>query len=364
LYLQEVFGANYRMVTLIPVAFGAGKWAASLPTGYLLDHLGRRRLMAAGLLVIAVCDVASVVMPVYAAFLGVRGVGGMGWAMFGTVATTLMVGHSGGRTRAVSLLLISEALGLLLGSVAGGSLYEHAGTTSPFFFEATCMALAAVATGVSVPGSASTPGATSPAAPRGRHGLGTVLRRRGVLLMSLTNATLTAVQTGTIVFLFPLYLAEQGRLRPDSVGYLVGLSVLGRLAALWLVSTLSDRRDQMRLLGLGLLAYGVVLGGLTVVSGATLLALWSLFIGAGAGFVAGLPTAIIGDRVAPELHGIAIGWLRTLTDAGMLVGPIVMGALADTIDLRAPFLVAALSLGVLAWSSHRHARTAAASSGS
>jgi MFS family permease len=100
------------------------------------------------------------------------------------------------------------------------------------------------------------------------------------------------------------------------------------------------------------------------VSGATLLALWSLFIGAGAGFVAGLPTAIIGDRVAPELHGIAIGWLRTLTDAGMLVGPIVMGALADTIDLRAPFLVAALSLGVLAWSSHRHARTAAASSGS
>jgi MFS family permease len=68
LYLQQFFGANYRMVTLIPVVFGAGKWVASLPTGYLLDHLGRGRLMVTGLLMIAVCDIASVVAPVYLAF--------------------------------------------------------------------------------------------------------------------------------------------------------------------------------------------------------------------------------------------------------------------------------------------------------
>jgi hypothetical protein len=34
LYLQHIFAANYQMVTLIPVAFGLGKWMASLPTGY------------------------------------------------------------------------------------------------------------------------------------------------------------------------------------------------------------------------------------------------------------------------------------------------------------------------------------------
>ena len=33
LYLQQVFAANYQMVTLIPVVFGAGKWIASVPTG-------------------------------------------------------------------------------------------------------------------------------------------------------------------------------------------------------------------------------------------------------------------------------------------------------------------------------------------
>jgi predicted MFS family arabinose efflux permease len=65
LYLQQVFGANYRMVTLIPVVFGAGKWVASLPTGYLLGRLGGLRLMIAGLVLVAACDVASVTTNVY-----------------------------------------------------------------------------------------------------------------------------------------------------------------------------------------------------------------------------------------------------------------------------------------------------------
>src|SRR4030095_12091921 len=59
LYLQQFFGANYRMVTVIPTVFGAGKWIANLPTGYLLDRLGRRPLMITGLAVIASSDIAS-----------------------------------------------------------------------------------------------------------------------------------------------------------------------------------------------------------------------------------------------------------------------------------------------------------------
>ncbi|MGH7391590.1 MAG: MFS transporter [Candidatus Rokuibacteriota bacterium] len=348
LYLQRFFGANYRMVTLIPVAFGAGKWVASLPTGYLLDRLGRRRLMVTGLFVIAACDVASTVIPVYAAFLGVRGVAGVGWAMFGTVATTTMVDRPGGRGRAVSLLLMSETLGLLLGSVAGGWLYQRVAMASPFVFEAACMLVAAAVVGWSQ----AAPPERRPGAIAVTHDwrlLRRVVRTPGVLLMSLTSAALIGVQTGALVFLFPLYLAEQGRLRPETVGYLVGLGVLGRLVALWLAARVSDRWDRLPTLGLGLLGYGVLLGSLALVTDPLLLGVWSFMIGAGAGFVAGLPTAIIGDLVAPPLHGIAIGWLRTVTDTGMLLGPVVMGALADAVHVSAPFVAAAVLLGVLGW---------------
>ena len=80
------------------------------------------------------------------------------------------------------------------------------------------------------------------------------------------------------------------------------------------------------MLALGLTAFGIVLGTLVIVSGVVFFALWSVILGATAGFVAGLPTTIIADRVDSSLHGIAIAWLRTATDAGMLIGPAGDGA--------------------------------------
>src|SRR5438270_11295150 len=52
LYIQRVFAANYRMVTLIPVVFGLGKWVASLPTGYLLNRCVRSLMVGGWLLVV------------------------------------------------------------------------------------------------------------------------------------------------------------------------------------------------------------------------------------------------------------------------------------------------------------------------
>jgi predicted MFS family arabinose efflux permease len=133
LYLERTFAANYRMVTLIPVVFGAGKWIANLPTGYFLSRLGRS-LMIGGLVLIALVDIVSVKASRYDAFLGLRALGGIGWAMFATVATTAMVSapEAQRRGRAISLLLTSETSGLLLGSAAGGWLYQGMGTLARF----------------------------------------------------------------------------------------------------------------------------------------------------------------------------------------------------------------------------------------
>ena len=354
LYLQRTFAANYRKVTLIPVVFGGGKWLASMPTGYLLDRLGRP-LMIWGLLLIASIDVASIMTSTYGVFLGFRALGGVGWAMFATVATTTMVSAPGAgrRGRAVSLLLMSETSGLLLGSAAGGWLYQGIGAPSPFVFEAACMLVAAIAvarwTSLSAPRSAVSQGS------RDRRLLGTVLRTPGVVLMGVTNAVLIAIQTGVLVFLFPLYLANRGGLSPETIGVLVSLSVLGRLMALWLGGSVSDRWGRVRVLIPGLVTYAALLGSLAVLTHPVVLALWSLVIGAAAGFVAALPTALVGDQVPPPLQGVAIGWLRTMTDSGQILGPLVMGALADAVDLSTPFLVGAALLMATAWQCRRQA---------
>jgi MFS transporter, DHA1 family, multidrug resistance protein len=361
LYLQEVFSANYRMVTSIPTVFGLGKWVASLPTGYVLDRLGRRTLMACGLLLIAFSDVASAMTPVFGFFLGFRALAGVGWAMFGTVATTTMVDLPAAqrRGRAVSLLLMCETSGLLLGSAAGGWLYQGVGAASPFVFEAACMLVAAVAVGKwTLPAATRS---TPPRESREWRPVATVLRTPGVLLMSVTNAVLTANQTGVLVFLFPLYLVKRGGVGPDAVGLIVSLSVLGRLLALWLGGSISDRWGRLPVLIPGLVIYAALLVSLTFLTHPLALGLWSLAIGAAAGLVAAFPTALIADQVPPPLHGVAIGWLRTMTDSGQILGPLAMGAVADAVDLSTPFLLGAALLMAAAWQCGRQARVISAS---
>lgn len=303
-----------------------------------------------GLLVIAVVDIASMLTSAYGVFLGFRALGGVGWAMFGTVATTIMVAPQAAqrRGRSVSLLMMSETLGLLLGSSAGGWVYQGIGLGAPFVGEAACMLIGAIAVGRQAPPPVSPPSAP-PSVSRDRRLLGVVLRTPGVMLMSLTNAALIAIQTGLLVFLYPLYLVERGGVSPETVGYLISLSVLGRLLALWFGGSVSDRWGRIRVLIPGLLAYGVLLGSLPLLTHPFWLGLWSLAIGGGAGFVAGLPTALIGDRVPPPLQGVAIGWLRMMTDSGHILGPLVLGALADAVHLSTPFLLAGALVSVLAW---------------
>jgi MFS family permease len=359
LYLQRTFAANYRMVTLIPVVFGAGKWIANIPTGYMSIRLGRL-LMIVGLALIAVVDIASVMTSRFHVFLILRGLGGVGWAMFATVATATTAGSSGRRRRgrSLSVLLMSETAGLLLGTAASGWLYQSLGVTSPFLFEAACMLVAAV----TVSGREIVRGRPRPAARRidDSGGMRTVLRTPGVVLMGVTSALLTGLQTGVLVFLFPLYLLSRGRLKPEAVGGVVSLSVLGRLVALWIGGAASDRWGRIRVLIPGLLVYAALLAIAARITQPLLLAACSFGLGAIAGGVAPIPTALTSDLVEAHLQGVAMGWLRMMTDGGQIVGPLLMGMVADLVDLSAPFLCGAALLTAAAWFCHRRARAVTA----
>jgi MFS family permease len=99
----------------------------------------------------------------------------------------------------------------------------------------------------------------------------------------------------------------------------------------------------------GLVAYAAVVGSLSFVTHPVALSFWSFPLGAAGGFVAPLPTAVIADRVPPPLQGLAIGWLRTMTDSGQIVGPLLMGACADAVRLSAPVHLGAVLLTAAAW---------------
>jgi len=88
-----------------------------------------------------------------------------------------------------------------------------------------------------------------------------VLRTPGVVLMGVTSALLTVIQVGVLVFLFPLYLLTHGRLDPQAIGIIIGLSVLGRLMSLWFGGTAADRLGRMPVLIPGITPLRCVAGG-------------------------------------------------------------------------------------------------------
>jgi hypothetical protein len=57
-----------------------------------------------------------------------------------------------------------------------------------------------------------------------------------------------------------------------------------------------------------------------------------------------------------------MGWIRTMSDSGQILGPLVMGALADSVDLSAPFLFGAALLAATAWQCRRRASLTAVTS--
>jgi MFS family permease len=163
-------------------------------------------------------------------------------------------------------------------------------------------------------------------------------------MLSLTSAALTAVQVGLIVFLFPLYAAVRAGVDATTVGLLVAVGVLGRLGALWIGGSAPDRERRFRLLVPGLVVYATLLallGGLTHPLG---LLAWNVATGAAAGLVMALPAALVGDLTPPPLQGVAIGWFRTVTDTGQIVGPLVLGGVADLVGLPHAFRSGALLL--------------------
>ena len=81
----------------------------------------------------------------------------------------------------------------------------------------------------------------------------------------------------------------------------------------------------------------------------------SLLLAIGTATIGPAPAAYVADIAPPDLRGLAMGLYRSAGDAGFLLGPIALGALADAtsipIGLTANavlFVVATTQFGVLA----------------
>jgi MFS family permease len=153
--------------------------------------------------------------------------------------------------------------------------------------------------------------------------------------------------SGGIQTLIPGFWEDVLHRSTGSVGLPFTVLALTSLAVVWHAGSLSDRRGRKFALVPALAATGIfaaLMGSAT--SGVGLLVLIA-FLGVASGYARPGPTSIVADVASSEQRAVAVAGYRTAADVGALVGPIVVGVVAQYLGYR-PAFIAVGSLAVVA----------------
>ncbi len=142
----------------------------------------------------------------------------------------------------------------------------------------------------------------------------------------------------------PLLAQDQLALAPDQIG--LGLSLIS-LAALLLAypsGLMVDRLGRKAVIVPAMIVTGVSVGLFAVASNyawfLVACAVWSI----GLGFASDAPGAYAADTAPPGMNAAVMSTYRTLADCGYVIGPLVLGIIADGLGAPTALLVTGLLL--------------------
>lgn len=332
---------------------GAGASIAAMAAlGWASDRLGRRAY-----LILVACAFGMGIAELalsgsYAVLLATLVVlySSSGLYDVGINAVTVDLEHISGR-RFMSYLHAAFSGGAMAGAVGAGAL-RQAGVDYRLVYLTLLLPLATLVAAFAAarfpsPGFGGASGErshndTSPAADSGATSIAGSwnLYRGGPLLLVAAVACLGLLAEGEMEHWSGIYLRDTLGLAAivggSGVAVFYGAQALGRLAIGWLVGRVGNRRT---LLGSGLLTAGGMLLALATTS-PTLVTGGFLLVGMGLAAVAPVAFSVAGELV-PERAGSAISVVTTFGYGGFLLGPPLVGGLAEVAGLR-------VALGVVA----------------
>jgi MFS family permease len=359
------FGVGRTAAGAVISAFAFMRLVSALGSGRLVNRIGERVVLATGIGIVAVSSALAGLSQSYVQFLLLRGVGGVGSAMFTVSAVSLLlrVVDADQRGRATSLWQSGFLLGAIAGPAIGGPLTDIS-LRAPFFVYAGTLA---VAGSIGMLYLTHTPlhDREAASAPPAQTSLAQALRvsgYRAALTASLGNGW---VLFGVRSSLIPLFVTDKDGIGASATWVGVGLfvSAATQAASLLPVGGFTDRvgRRPGMIIG-GVIATGAI-SSLVVSDALAVFVVAMAFLGVGSSFLSVAPSAAVGDVVSGR-GGTVVAAFQMAADLGAVVGPLVAGLLADEYSYSAAFLataaVVAVGLLAAAFSAETRHRTAAA----
>jgi MFS family permease len=346
LFARE-FGVGNAAAGAVVSAFALMRLTSALAGGRLVELFGERAVLAVGLAIVAVSSVLAGLAQSYPQLLVLRGVGGVGSAMFTVSAVSLLlrIVRSDQRGRASAWFQGGFLAGGVAGPAFGGALATIS-LRAPFFVYAGTLAAALAITVTALRGAAGQPVTADGTSPP-RSSLRAAFADPAYRAALVTNLGNGWVLFGIRSSLIPLFVADVlGRTAFwVGIGFLVGS--LTQAAALWPAGRIVDQvgRKPAMVGGsvLGVASMALLIGIQTLPGFLAAMALY----GIAAAFLGVAPAAVVGDVVEGQ-GGRVVATFQMAADVGAVAGPLLAGWLADEVNFTAALGAGAIVIGVAA----------------
>ncbi len=343
------FGVNNLQVGAVISAFALMRLVSSPFCGRLITIFGERLVMAVGIYIVALSSGLAGISHSYGQLLVLRGVGGIGSAMFTVSAFTLLLTSvdSGVRGRAAGFFQGGFLIGGMTGPAVGGIL-SSISLTAPFFFYAGTLAVAGTVGLLMLHPHGTRPEERFDTPPIPFRSL---VRDARYQAACFTNLAQGWTSYGVRSSLVPVLVVEVLHRPASWTGVSFAVAAVVQTIALAPAGRFVDtvgRRPAMII--------GGTLGGLSIAAVPFATNIWLLIIalcvfGVAAAFLGTAPAATVGDAAGGRT-GTAVAVFSMCADIGAIVGPLVAGWLADTWSYPAAFGVGAALMiigALLAW---------------
>lgn len=334
------FEVSNAQVGAIVSAFAFARFASGLISGKMVDHFGERLIYSFGIGFVALTSFAAGLAQSYEQLLIFRAVGGLGSSMFSVAAGSILIRavDDSHRARAQSLYNGSFLLGMMAGPVLGGAL-SIISLRAPLLIYAVLLAFA------SASGAFLLRNSTLAAKPTVKQESGAITLRSALALKPYRIALVISFCTAWVLFgmarsILPLFMVEDIKVTASFMGLGFTISTIIQGAFLLQAGKLSDinGRKYSAVIGTSLLTLFAL--ALAFTTEPLMFIAASVIVGFGAAFLSTTPYAIVGD-VLEGKGGQVIGLFQMAGDAGAMIAPIALGAIADSYGYRPAFFVTA-----------------------
>jgi MFS transporter, DHA1 family, multidrug resistance protein len=333
LYAQS-YGVSQSLIGLTIAVYGLARFAASIPTGWLADLLGRRGALAIGGFITVLGNLICGLAPTYEVFLigrFIAGCGAAGVLVSGQIILAdITTPERRGRTMAIYQGVFLFAVGF--GPLPGGILAEYGGLAFPFFVYAVLGGAAAL---IALARLEETrhyrpAGESESDIQLGFWGqIKLITADRAFLLVCLVSFAQFFARTGAIFNLVPIRAENVMGLSPTQIGFGLAFVSIVSLILAYPSGYLVDRFGRKTVIVPSTLISAIGLGMFAGTGGFGWFLFSCFFWAVGGGLAGAAPAAYAADVAPKGMQAAAMGTYRMMADTGYVFGPALLGFAAD-----------------------------------